>query len=72
MNEEEKKKYLKIHPFDATSKDNFIIYDNAEYFPNRDNIANKINKSSGNVIKYYSAEVNKDAIKVGIPENDNN
>ncbi|MCQ2538261.1 MAG: hypothetical protein MJ124_07670 [Lachnospiraceae bacterium] len=62
---EEKKNFLKMLPYSDSEVDRFLCYDNAEYFPNRDSIANKIQMESGNVVKYYGTAVQTKTIKIG-------
>ena len=48
------KKYTPILPFDGTLNENFIIYDNQTYYKNIEYITpEKVNKESGNIVKYY-------------------
>lgn len=65
MSDDEKKEYLKLLPFNDSERDNFLCYDNASYYPNRDNIANQIQMESGNIVKYYGAAVKNKVIKIG-------
>ena len=65
MSDDEKKDYLKLLPFNDSERDNFLCYDNASYYPNRDNIANKIQMESGNIVKYYGAAVKSKVLKIG-------
>ena len=55
-----------VLPFDSSLYDSFVIYDNPPYVCNRDMCWNSIRKSSGNLIKYYSYQMDAKKVPVSI------
>ena len=62
--EKNKKDYMPILPFNDEENNHTLIYDNSEYFANRDRIANQVQMSSGNMIKYYSAKIEEEPVLI--------
>ncbi|MCR5153367.1 MAG: hypothetical protein K6B75_00820 [Lachnospiraceae bacterium] len=53
----EEKPFSPILPYSGLMKDNFIIYDNKEYIQDRDLCLGQHSLVSGNVVKYYEADM---------------
>ncbi len=65
MADDKNKEYMKMLPFSDDAKNNFLCYDNATYYANRDRINNQIKKESGNIMKFYEAGLKKQHILIG-------
>lgn len=68
MEEEEKKEpiYSPVLPFDPSMYDSFVTYDNMPYTCNRDMCRNAIAMHSGNIVKYFSYQMDETKVAVSI------
>ena len=69
MGEKNQKDHMPILPFNDEENNHYLIYDNCEYFANRDRVANHVEMSSENMIKYYSAKVSDEPVPINPEQN---
>ncbi|MGN0506977.1 MAG: hypothetical protein ACI4FZ_10475 [Lachnospiraceae bacterium] len=66
MEEEKETSHTPVLPFDSSMYDSFVIYDNPSYVCDRDMCRGSIRMSSGNLIKYYSYQMDSKKVPVSI------
>ncbi|MBO7336553.1 MAG: hypothetical protein J6U42_06405 [Lachnospiraceae bacterium] len=69
MGEKNQKDHMPILPFNDEENNHYLIYDNCEYTANRDRIANRVEMSSENMIKYYSAKISDEPVSINPEQN---
>ncbi len=62
---EEKNKFTPLLPYDGTIGQNFSMYDKMPYYCDRDLCHPNIIMSTGNIVKYYTYNLEDDIIKIG-------
>lgn len=66
MEETEKDSHVPVLPFDPSMRDSFVTYDNQDYIRDRDLCHGPIHTESGNLLKYYSYQLDTDKAAISI------